>query len=81
MNMGETKISIFKICFWLTIILGILKIAGLIDISNFMVFLPLIVGTAWFVFVVFLIGLISIYIYAKEMEKEANDEAESEEEA
>lgn len=81
MNMSEIKISVFKICIWLTIILGILKIAGLINISNFMVFLPLIIGTAWFVFVVFLIGLISIYIYAKEMEKESNDEAESEEEA
>ena len=79
--MGETKISVFKICFWLTVILGVMKIAGMIDISNFYVFLPLIIGVAWFVFIVFLIGLMTLYLYATENEKEQNDEAGSEEEA
>ena len=75
------KVSVVKIGFWTTVILGVLKIAGLIDISNFLVFLPLIIGIAWLFFIIFIIGLITVYFYVEEMEKNASEEAESEEEA
>jgi hypothetical protein len=75
------KVSIVKIGFWTTVILGVLKIAGLIDISNFLVFLPLIIGIAWLFFIIFIIGLITVYFYVEEMEKNESEEAESEEEA
>ena len=75
------KVSIVKIGFWTTVILGILKIAGLIDISNFLVFLPLIIGISWLFLIVFLIGLMTVYFYVEEIEKNASEKAESEEEA
>jgi hypothetical protein len=67
------KVSIVKIGFWTTVILGVLKIAGLIDISNFLVFLPLIIGIAWLFFIIFIIGLITVYFYVEEMEKNESE--------
>lgn len=54
--------SFLKTGFWLTILLGVLKIAKVINISNFLVFVPLLIGVASVFLMIFLIGLIILYL-------------------
>ena len=54
--------SFFKAGFWTTVFLAILKIANVLDISVWWVFAPLLIGIGGVLFVIFLIGLIAIYL-------------------
>ena len=58
----DNKISLFTLAFWTTIILAILKLTNIIEISNFAVFLPLIVIFGLFFIVIFFIGLL-VFVY------------------
>ena len=58
----DNKISLFTLAFWTTIILAILKLTNIIEISNFTVFLPLMVVFGLFFIVIFFIGLL-VFIY------------------
>ena len=58
----DNKISLFTLAFWTTIILAILKLTNIIEISNFAVFLPLIVVFGLFFIVIFFIGLL-VFVY------------------
>ena len=54
--------SFFKAGFWITVFLAILKIAKVLDISVWWVFAPLLIGIGGVLFIIFLIGLITVYI-------------------
>lgn len=72
----EININLLKVSFWITIILAILKLANVIDISNWLVFLPLMIYIGWVVFVIFLIGLITVYLISTKSVEELNDAIE-----
>ena len=59
------NISFLKMAIWFTIILGVLKIANIIDISNLLVFMPLIVAAILFFLIFFFIGLFTVYYIVK----------------
>ena len=65
----DNKISLFTLTFWTTIILAILKLTNVIDISNFAVFLPLIVVFGLFFIVIFFIGLFVVVYYLNNKEE------------
>ena len=65
----NTKISLFTLAFWSTIILAILKLANVIDISNFAVFLPIIIMFGLFFIVLFFIGLLVVVFYLNNKEE------------
>ena len=65
----DNKISLFTLAFWTTIILAILKITGIIGISNLTVFLPVIVGFGLFFIVIFFIGLLVTIFYLNNKEE------------
>ena len=86
-NMAKTKITVdisfFKTAFWLTVILGILKIAKVINISNWLVFLPLLAAVGLAVIIIFLIGLMVLFYIAThkdELEKELESSDDENEE-
>ena len=65
----NTKISLFTLAFWTTIILAILKLANVIEISNLVVFLPLIITFGLFFIVIFFIGLLVVVYYLNNKEE------------
>ena len=65
----DNKISLFTLAFWTTIILAILKLTNIIEISNFTVFLPLIVVFGLFFIVIFFIGLLVTIFYLNNKEE------------
>ena len=65
----DNKISLFTLAFWTTIILAILKLTNIIEISNFAVFLPLIVIFGLFFIVIFFIGLLVFVYYLNNKEE------------
>ena len=65
----NTKINLFTLAFWSTIILAILKITDIIEISNLTVFLPLIVVFGLFFIVIFFIGLLVTIFYLNNKEE------------
>ena len=65
----DNKISLFTLAFWTTIILAILKLTNIIEISNFAVFLPVIVVFGLFFIVIFLIGLLVFVYYLNNKEE------------
>ena len=65
----DNKISLFTLAFWSTIILAILKLTNIIEISNFTVFLPLIVVFGLFFIVIFFIGLLVTIFYLNNKEE------------
>jgi glycerol-3-phosphate acyltransferase PlsY len=65
----ENRLGLFKIAFWLTMFLAALKLSNTVDMSTFMVFLPLIVAFGIFFIVVFLIGLLVLYYYINHQEE------------
>lgn len=69
----EVNFSFLKLGFWSTVILAILKLANVIDISNWLVFLPLLIAVGGFVFIVFLIGLITLYFIDRELDKQEKE--------
>ena len=76
--MIEFNFSSFKLAVLLSLIMTLMKIMGLINISIWIILLPIfIVIGVWF-FIVFLIGLITIILVANQLN---NDTGESEIEA
>lgn len=65
----DTKISLFTLAFWTTIILAILKLTNVIEISNIAVFLPLIIMFGLFFIVIFFIGLLVFVYYLNNKEE------------
>ena len=68
----DNKISLFTLAFWTTIILAILKLTNIIEISNFAVFLPVIVVFGLFFIVIFFIGLLVFVYYLNNKEEVDN---------
>ena len=68
----DNKVSLFTLAFWTTIILAILKITDIIEISNFAVFLPVIVVFGLFFIVIFFIGLLVFVYYLNNKEEVDN---------
>ena len=68
----DNKISLFTLTFWTTIILAILKLTNVIDISNFAVFLPLIIIFGLFFIIIFFIGLLVFVYYLNNKEEVDN---------
>ena len=84
--MGKVKLTLdigfIKVAVWLTIILGVLKIANILDISNWIVFLPLLIAAGMLFFIFFLIALIvTLYVANHYDELTAASDQEKEENA
>lgn len=62
--------SFFKLNLIITLFLMFLKMSGSINVSNWIVFLPVLISIGWFFLIVFIIGLITIYYMNKESNKE-----------
>lgn len=66
--MGNQKykldLSFFRIAFWITVILAILKYTDKLDISLWVVFSPLLLAVGLTVFIIFLFGLVILYLLA-----------------
>ena len=81
--MGNQKykmdLSFFKIAFWITVILAILKLTDKLDISLFWVFSPLILAFGLFFIITFLIGLVILYLLAFKGVEEPNEITEESE--
>ncbi len=65
----ENKLGLFKIAFWITMLLAALKLSNTVEMSTLMVFLPLIVVFGLFFIIVFLIGLMTLYYYINHQEE------------
>ncbi len=68
----DNKVSLFTLAFWTTIVLAILKLTNVIEISNFAVFLPLIIIFGLFFIVIFFIGLLVFVYYLNNKEEVDN---------
>ena len=65
----DNKVGLFTLAFWTTIVLAILKLTNVIEISNFAVFLPLIITFGLFFIVIFFIGLLVFVYYLNNKEE------------
>ena len=65
----DNKVSLFTLAFWTTVLLAILKLTNVIEISNFAVFLPLMVVFGLFFIVIFFIGLLVTIFYLNNKEE------------
>ena len=65
----ENKLGLFKIAFWLTMLLAALKLSDTVEMSTLMVFLPLIIVFGIFFIIVFLIGLLTLFYYINHQEE------------
>ena len=65
----DNKVGLFTLAFWTTIVLAILKLTNIIEISNFAVFLPLIIIFGLFFIVIFFIGLLVTIFYLNNKEE------------
>lgn len=65
----ENKLGLFKIAFWLTMLLAALKLSDTVEMSTLMVFLPLSVVFGLFFIIVFLIGLLTLFYYINHQEE------------
>ncbi len=65
----ENRLGLFKIAFWLTMFLAVLKLSNTVEMSALMVFLPLIVAFGIFFIIVFFIGLLVLYYYINHQEE------------
>jgi hypothetical protein len=76
--------SFLKKSIWITVFLAILKLAGVINIDTIWVFVPIFIALALMFFIVFLIGLIVIYLVATgavNTDNETETEEKTEEES
>ena len=76
--------SFLKKSIWITVLLAILKLAGVINIDTIWVFAPIFIALALMFFIVFLIGLIVIYLVATgavNTDNETETEEKTEEES
>ena len=65
----ENKLGLFKIAFWITMLLAALKLSDTVEMSTLMVFLPLIVVFGIFFIIVFLICLLVLCYYINHQEE------------
>ena len=65
----DNKISLFTLAFWTTVLLAILKLTNVIEISNLVVFLPLIITFGLFFIAIFFIGLLVVVYYLNNKEE------------
>lgn len=65
----ENKLGLFKIAFWITMLLAALKLSDTVEMSTLMVFLPLIIVFGIFFIIVFLIGLLTLFYYINHQEE------------
>ena len=65
----DNKVGLFTLAFWTTIVLAILKLTNIIEISNFAVFLPLIITFGLFFIAIFFIGLLVVVYYLNNKEE------------
>lgn len=68
--------NFLKLGFWLTVLMILLKITNTVDINTWLVFLPLLIAIGWFVLIIFLIGLITLYYISKNTDDEEDTETE-----
>ena len=68
----DNKVGLFTLAFWTTIVLAILKLTNVIEISNFAVFLPLIIIFGLFFIAIFFIGLLVFVYYLNNKEEVDN---------
>ena len=68
----DNKVSLFTLAFWTTIVLAILKLTNIIEISNFAIFLPLIIIFGLFFIIIFFIGLLVFIYYLNNKEEVDN---------
>ena len=68
----DNKVGLFTLAFWTTIVLAILKLTNIIEISNFAVFLPLIIIFGLFFIAIFFIGLLVFVFYLNNKEEVDN---------
>ena len=68
----DNKISLFTLAFWTTVLLAILKLTNIIEISNFVIFLPLIIIFGLFFIIIFFIGLLVFIYYLNNKEEVDN---------
>ena len=76
--------SFLKKSIWITVLLAILKLTGVINIDTIWVFTPIFIALALMFFIVFLIGLIVIYLVATgavNTDNETETEEKTEEES
>ena len=76
--------SFLKKSIWITVLLAILKLTGVINIDTIWVFAPIFIALALMFFIVFLIGLIVIYLVATgavNTDNETETEEKTEEES
>lgn len=74
----NSDFSTFKLAVVITVALVFMKIMGWIDVSTWVVFLPIFIVLGIGFFIVFLIGLVTIYLVSQKMDE---DTEESENEA
>ena len=61
----ELNFSTFKLAIILSVALMVMKIAGWIDISIWIILLPIFIAIGIWFFIVFLIGLFTLFILVK----------------
>lgn len=78
MSNYNLDLNLFKVGFWMTILFGIAQLAGWVDVSIWVIFLPLMIAIGWYFIVIFLIGLITLYFVDKELNKREEDSEKEE---
>ena len=73
----EIDFNLLKVSVLITFILAILKLSNVISINNWIVFLPVIIYFTWLFLLVFLIGLMTIFLFVNR--NESTDSGDSEE--
>lgn len=74
MSNYNLDLNLFKVGFWMTILFAIAQLAGLVDVSIWMIFLPMIIAIGWYFIIIFLIGLMTLYFVDKELNKQNENE-------
>lgn len=66
--------NFLKTGFWATVVLAILKITNIIEISNWLVLLPLLISIGILFLIIFLIGIMTLYLVDKELINKTDDD-------
>lgn len=74
MSNYNLDLNLFKVGFWMTILFAIAQLAGWVDVSIWMIFLPMIIAIGWYFIIIFLIGLMTLYFVDKELNKQNENE-------
>lgn len=77
---AKLDFSTFKLAVVISAILTFMKIAGWIDISIWIILLPIFICIGVWFFIVFLIGLCVLYMFVKHITEKADESEESQNE-